>query len=109
MNFPKEELPQDLQELAERISDAAKERDGNCLELLQLLRVLEETHRDIHDGLFKESLPDNRQRLYHLLQDIEASGSWPYIPRMHIQSLLRNLSATDLNPGLVGLPPQVTE
>ena len=100
MNFSKDELPPDLQELAERIASAAQNRDGECLELLQLLRVLEETHRDIHDGAFKNSLPDNRQRLYRLLQDIDASGSWPYIPRMQIRSLLQNLSATDLNPGL---------
>ncbi|MGK7910362.1 MAG: hypothetical protein AB4050_02610 [Synechococcus sp.] len=100
MNFSKDELPPDLQELVDRITTAARERDGDCLELLQLLRVLEETHRDIHDGQFKDSLPDNRQRLYKLLQDIEASGSWPYIPRMHIRSLLQNLSASDLNPGL---------
>ena len=100
MNFSKDELPPDLRELVDRIAEASQKRDGECLELLQLLRVLEETHRDIHDGSFKESLPDNRQRLYKLLQDIEASGSWPYIPRMHIRSLLQNLSASDLNPGL---------
>ena len=105
MNFSKEELPPDLQSLVDRIEEEARTREGSCLELLQLLRVLEEAHRDIHDGLFKESLPDNRQRLYKLLQDIDASGNWPYIPRMHIRALLQNLSATDFNPGLMGMPP----
>ncbi|WP_017327695.1 hypothetical protein [Synechococcus sp. PCC 7336] len=105
MNFPKDELPPELQSLAANVEDLAKERQGNCLELLQLLRLLEELHRDIHDSLFQESLPDSRQALYALLQDIEASGSWPYIPRMHIRALLQNLSAADLNPGLQVIPP----
>ena len=101
MNFPKDELPPDLKALADAIETATAAREGNCLELLQLLRLLEEQHRDIHDNQFHDALPQNRQALYALLQDIEGSGSWPYISRMHIRSLLRNLSANDLNPGLM--------
>jgi hypothetical protein len=59
---------------------------------LALLRHLEELHKEIRDGVFQENLPDNRQRLYSLLKDIESEGGWPYIARMRLQALLVNLS-----------------
>jgi hypothetical protein len=97
-------LPPDLRQLATLVDELARSRSGDCLALLELLRVLEELHRAIHDQPFNEALPDTRQALYNLLQDIEATGSWPYIPRLQIRALLQNLAPTDLNPGL-NLPP----
>jgi hypothetical protein len=60
--------------------------------LLALLRTLERLHQEIRDSFFQDALPDNRQALYNLLRDIETSGGWPYIHRMKLQSLLKQLS-----------------
>ena len=40
---------------------------------------------------FRDALPDNRQRLYRLLKDIEQEGGWPYIKRMQLLALLEHL------------------
>lgn len=81
-------LPTDLQALMTQIEGVAEVRRGDEIALLELLRTLEQLHRNIREGLFREALPTNRQRLYHLLRDIEVSGGWPYIQRMRLRSLL---------------------
>jgi len=81
-------LPTDLAELAQIVQTAAKRREGDCLALLALLRLLNELHYDIRETLFRESLPTNRQRLYRLIKDIEQEGGWPYIRRMKLVALL---------------------
>jgi hypothetical protein len=86
-----ENLPTDLQALMTDIEGVAKVRQGDEIALLELLRTLEQLHQRIREGLFREALPTNRQRLYHLLRDIEMSGGWPYIQRMRLRSLLANL------------------
>lgn len=73
------------------VDAAAKSREGNCPALLKLLRILDELHSEIRDTLFREALPDNRQRLYRLLKDMEQEGGWPYIRRMKITELLENI------------------
>jgi hypothetical protein len=70
---------------------AAQRRQGDCLALLDLLRRLERLHHDIRDTLFCDALPENRQRLYRLLKDIEQEGGWPYIQRMQLLSLVDKL------------------
>ena len=84
-------LPKDLQQLTQQVRDTSKVRDGDCIALLELLRLLESLHFEIRDTLFREALPDNRQRLYRLLKDIEQEGGWPYIRRMHLLALLEHL------------------
>ena len=81
-------LQSQLQSLTEAIRTLAESCQGDSLLLLAVLRALESSHREIRDGLFQASLPDNRQALYKLLKDIEASGGWPYIHRMKLRSLL---------------------
>ncbi|MGL5061311.1 MAG: hypothetical protein ACRC62_15160 [Microcoleus sp.] len=81
-------LQSQLQSLTEEIRTLAESCQGDSLLLLALLRFLESSHREIRDGLFQASLPDNRQALYKLLKDIEAEGGWPYIHRMKLRSLL---------------------
>ena len=83
----------ELQAIATTIRSLAQQRQGDSLALVALLRGLEELHREIRDGIFQTSLPDNRQALYALLKDIEAEGGWPYIERMKLQSFLANLPA----------------
>ncbi len=88
-------LSPDLQAIANLVQQAAHLRQGNSLELLALLRLLEFLHQGIRDGMFQTSLPDNRQALYNLLKDIEAGGGWPYISRMRLQEFLVHLTADD--------------
>ncbi|MGH8000907.1 MAG: hypothetical protein ACREPR_16145 [Brasilonema sp.] len=80
-----------LQAIASAAYDAAQDCQGNAKALLALLRQLEQLHREIRDGAFQQSLPDNRQALYSLLRDIEAEGGWPYIERMRLQAFLTNV------------------
>lgn len=83
----------ELDQIGEVIKRLAEESQGDTLELLALLRFLENLHREISEGLFQESLPNNRQALYALLRDIEANGGWPYIYRMQLQAFLKNLES----------------
>ena len=86
-------LPEDLAAIATQIQAAAQARQSDVLELLELLRVLEDLHRDIRETFFQDALPDNRQALYGLLKDIELSGGWPYINRMRLKTLMDQLVA----------------
>jgi len=89
----------DLQTLTTVVCALAEGCQGDSLALLALLRRLEELHREIREGLFQASLPDNRQALYALVKDIETKGGWPYIERMKLQSLLAKLSAEFASDG----------
>jgi hypothetical protein len=57
-------------------------------DLLALLRRLEQLHRHIQDGPFRASLPEDRNRLFALLAEMERSGGWPYIPRLQLRTFL---------------------
>lgn len=81
--------------LAETFRALAKEHQGNPTELLALLRNLESLHRELREGFFQESLPNNRQQLYNLLKEIEAEGGWPYIPRMKLRSFFENFQSEE--------------
>ena len=81
----------DIEEIRLAVQVAARKRANDCAALLALLRQLEELHRDICETLFQESLPNNRQHLYHLLRDIEVNGGWPYIQRVKLKDLLHTL------------------
>jgi hypothetical protein len=89
-----QQLDPDLAAIAQAIKEAAKARQGDSVQLLALLRLLEKTHQEVRETSFQASLPDNRQALYSLLRDIEANGGWPYIYRMKLQSLLSNFINT---------------
>ncbi len=87
-----EKLSCKLQAIATAVHDACQVCQGDTIGLLALLRQLEQLHREIRDGAFQQSLPDNRQALYSLLKDIESLGGWPYIERMRLQAFLANLA-----------------
>ena len=80
-----------LEQISDLIHATAKQREGDCLALLELLRSLNDLHYEIRETIFREALPDNRQKLYSLLKDIEQEGGWPYIPRMKLLALLENM------------------
>jgi len=89
--FETEQMTFELQQVTSQIRELAQTAQGDSLELLALLRVLEGLHREICEGLFQQSLPNNRRALYSLLKDIETQGGWPYIHRMRLHSFLSNL------------------
>jgi hypothetical protein len=73
----------------------ADEVDGDPEALLLLLRRLEDLHRTIQDGPFRASLPADRGELFNLLQGMERSGGWPYIPRLQLRTFLDLLQSGD--------------
>lgn len=81
--------------IEEAIQALAAQYAGDPQGLLTVLRMLESQHRGIHYGLFRESLPTNRQRLYGMLRDMESEGGWPYIPRMQLKVLLQWLETEE--------------
>lgn len=92
-----EQMSHKFHKLSDEVKDLAKGVSGDSLALLALLRTLEGLHREICEGLFQESLPNNRRALYSLLKDIEAQGGWPYIHRMRLHSFLDGLAEAGLN------------
>ncbi|WP_310483586.1 hypothetical protein [Chamaesiphon sp. VAR_48_metabat_403] len=86
------ELPQQLDRIVAQIHEIADRDRTDPLALLQLLRTLEQIHREIQEGYFQSALPDSRQSLYALLRDIEENGGWPYIQRWKLQELFANLT-----------------
>jgi len=70
-----------LEQLAQTLKDDPQA-------LLKLLRRLEQLHRSIQDGPFRASLPSGRNELFRLLEDMEHSGGWPYIPRLQLRTFM---------------------
>ncbi len=105
MYISAEDLPPDLRQIKLAIEQAAQARAGACVELLMLLRLLEDLHRTILEGAFRESLPNTRQELYRVLQDLEEAGDWPYLPRLHIQALMQQLKDWPEAQGSLSVPP----
>ena len=95
-------LEDELEGIAASVWRVARQRQGQSIEILAVLRLLEHLHQEIRDSLFQDSLPDNRQALYALLRDIEQSGGWPYIHRMKLQAFLKSTLAPPATekPGL---------
>ncbi len=81
-------LSPEIAAMAQSVRDLAQARDGDVEALLSLLRLLEQLHREIEDGPFRQALPTNRRALYRLLQDMERAGGWPYIPRLRLRSIM---------------------
>ena len=70
------------------LGELAEELRGNPEAILTLLRELEALQRDGQDGPFRQSLPENRQKLFTLLQGMEKNGGWPYIPRLQLLTFI---------------------
>ncbi|ACB51919.1 unknown [Crocosphaera subtropica ATCC 51142] len=86
-------FPASLEEIVIRVHRASQQFKDDPIELLELLRTLERLHQEIRVNLFEPSLPNTRNDLYDLLQDIEEMGGWPYIERMKLQAFLRNMAS----------------
>lgn len=90
--FDQTHLAEQIDQHNSQIIALANQCEGDDQLLLFILRKLEFLHREIREGLFQNSLPNNRQKLYFLLKEIEEEGGWPYIERMKLYELLANLS-----------------
>ena len=89
MTSPSQQVVRDrLAPLLEELRSLAEQERGNPDNLLLMLRELEAVHRDVQDGPFRQSLPENRQKLFSLLQQMEKSGGWPYIPRLQLRTFI---------------------
>lgn len=80
-----------LEETVRDICVLAEEHQNDSLYLLSLLRDLEKIHRQIRVEFFEKALPQTRNDLYQFVRDIEEKGGWPYIERMRLRDLLRNI------------------
>ena len=80
------------------LEQLAAELDGQPEALLLLLRQIEHLHRSIQDGPFRGSLPADRNQLFNLLQNMERSGGWPYIPRLQLRTFMDLLQRDNDDP-----------
>ncbi len=92
----KDNLVPQLQKIIHDIKVVADENRDDALQLLALLRQLEQIHRQIRTEMFETSLPETRNDLYQFVKDIEDKGGWPYIERMKLEQLLKNLELEDV-------------
>jgi len=83
----------DLEQIRVAVLTAGEQRASDVITMLALLRLLENLHQHLRDQYFHEALPSTRHDFYNLLQVIEESGGWPYIPRMTLQELMSRYSA----------------
>ena len=86
---------QQLASVLGQLDHLAAELDGDPEALLALLRQVEHLHRRIQDGPFRSSLPGDRSHLFTLLQGVEKSGGWPYIPRLQLRTFMDLLQGED--------------
>ena len=89
-----------LQALLAEVDAIAADLEGQPAPLLTLLRQIEALHRRIQDGPFRTSLPADRHQFFTLLQAMETSGGWPYIPRLQLRTFLDMLERDDQEPPL---------
>ena len=91
---------QRLQQALDAITTLATELQEQPADLLALLRQLEQLHRTIQDGPFRSSLPADRGELFTLLQSMEKSGGWPYIPRLQLRTFMDLLQSGEAGSAL---------
>ena len=83
-----ETIQEKLQPALKTLRELSEQHRDDPESLLLLLRDLEALHRDIQDDAFRESLPEDRQKLFALLKTMERSGGWPYIPRLQLRTFI---------------------
>jgi hypothetical protein len=90
-------VPVELTEVYKTLTELAKERQDDCIGLLELLRFLETLHGQIRDSYYVSSLPQNRGELYALLKEMEERDGWPLLPRTETRSILRRLEVEQVD------------
>jgi hypothetical protein len=82
------EQQQQLKAALHAVEMLGEQLTGQPEALLALLRQLEQLHRTLQDGAFRNSLPADRDALFNLLRSMEQSGGWPYIPRLQLRTFM---------------------
>ena len=80
-----------LEDTAKNIYAIAANNRHDRFFLLSLLRDLEKIHRRVRVEFCEGALPQTRNDLYQFVKEIEEKGGWPYIERMRLKDLLRNI------------------
>ncbi len=83
-----ETIQEKLQPALKTLRELSEQHRDDPESLLLLRPDLEAPHRDIQDGAFRASLPEDRQKLFALLKTKERSGGWPYIPRLQLSTFI---------------------
>lgn len=86
-----ETISPEMQNVVSQVRSLAQQHQQDPIQLLAILRLLEQLHTDICDDLFRPALPNTRHGLFDLLRNIESHGGWPYIYRIGLQELCQNL------------------
>ena len=84
-------LSHELDPLFKKILAITEQSKGDGGALLEILRQIEDVHRQICEEKFYPALPERRRDLYNLLRDMEEEGGWPYIPRPKLKDVLKAL------------------
>ncbi|HIK38655.1 MAG TPA: hypothetical protein IGQ44_11780 [Geminocystis sp. M7585_C2015_104] len=84
-------LQQEIEKLTQQIWQLAYQYKYDIFAVLLVLRELEKLHRKIREEMFEPSLPDTRHQLYLLLKHIDEVGGWPYIERMKLREICKNI------------------
>ncbi|MEM6612198.1 MAG: hypothetical protein AAF652_08075 [Cyanobacteria bacterium P01_C01_bin.72] len=89
-----------LKDTAQDLCALAEKHQHESLLLLSLLRDLEQIHRQIRINYFESALPQTRNDLYKFVKDIEEKGGWPYIERMRLRDILKNIEEEAIKTSL---------
>lgn len=104
------DLQQSLDRVCQELLAIAAQQGEDGIALLDLLRRLEQVHREICEDYFYPTLPERRRDLYNLLRDMEEEGGWPYIARPKLRLILDNFfQAEGLDPNIPGQLEQPPE
>jgi hypothetical protein len=87
-------LEQEIDKYCGHIRHLAEQSEDNTIDLVMILRKVEELHREIRETMLESSLPDTRHHLYLLLKHLEETGGWPYIPRIKLGYFCQRLLAS---------------
>lgn len=91
MSAPQSDWTARLQRWCTEGAELCEQAGNDPEQLLAVLRQLEQLHRNLQDGSFRNSLPSDRRQLYKLLQTMEQNGGWPYIPRLQLKTFMELL------------------
>jgi hypothetical protein len=87
-----------IEAMSAQIKLLALKSKEDPLELLHILRILEQLHNDICTEIFQPALPNSRHALFDFLRDIETNGGWPHIYRRNLNQLFEQLEFLQSEP-----------
>jgi len=88
----------DIEAISAQIKLLALKSKEAPVELLHILRILEQLHNDICTEIFQPALPNSRHALFDFLRDIETNGGWPHIYRRTLNQLFQQMEFLESEP-----------